>query len=93
MLSLSLNKISLIRNPLLLHSDDLILKLLSLLENIILLGLHWPRVLINSSIFELRPDSVELVNSELSLVNSVVSLFDVLFKFFNLVFLFFQLSN
>jgi hypothetical protein len=37
---LSLNKISLIRNPLFLDSNDLFFELLGLLENIILLGLH-----------------------------------------------------
>jgi hypothetical protein len=91
--SLTLDQISLVGNPLLLNCDDLIFKFFSLLQDIVLLGLHGSRILINTSILELGPNSVKLINSKLSLVNSVVSLLDILLKLFDLVFFFLELGN
>jgi len=90
---LSLNQVSLVGDPLLLDCNNLVLKLLGLLKNVVLLSLHRARVLVDSGVFELGPDSVELVNSQLSLIDLVVSLLVVLLELLDFVLLFFQLSN
>ena len=90
---LLLDEIGLVSNPLLLNVDDLVLKLLGLLKNVVLLSLHRTRVLVDTSIFELSPDSVELIDSQLSLIDLVVSLLVVLLELLNFVLLLLELGD
>ena len=93
MVGLLLDKIGLVSNPLLLNVDDLVLELLGLLKNVVFLSFHRTRVLVDTGVFELSPDSIELIDSQLSLIDLVVSLLVVLLELFNLVLLFLELSN
>ena len=72
---------------------DLILKLLGLLQDIVLFGLHRARVLIDARVLQLGPDPVELVDSELSFIDLVVSLLVVLLELLNFVLLLLKLGD
>ena len=83
-LSLLLDEVSLVGNPLLLDLHDFFFKFLGLLEDVVLLGFHGSRVFIDTCIFQQGPSSVELVHLELLLVNPIVTLLDVLLELLDL---------
>jgi len=93
MSGLSFNEISLVADPRFLNIDNLVLKLLGLLKNIILFGFHWTGVLINALVFQLSVHSVKLVYLKLSLLNSIMSLLNVCLKLGDLVLFLLELSN
>lgn len=88
-----LNKVGLVRDPLLLHLGDFVLELLCLLQDVVLLSFHWSRVLVDTSVLEECPLSVELIDLELLFVNPVVPLLDVLLELLYVDFFLFELGN
>ena len=81
---LSLNQIGLVRDPLLLRVDNLVFELVSLLNDIVLLGLHRSAVLIVATLLsKLCPDSIKFIDLKLLLIDNVVPLLDRLLEIIN----------
>lgn len=91
---LSLNQISLVRDPLLLRVDNLVFELVRLLNDIVLLGLHRSTVLIVSTLLsKLCPDSIKFINFKLLLIDNIVPLLDRLLEIVNFFLSLFELKD
>jgi len=91
---LSFNQIGLVWDPLLLCVHNLVFKLVRLLNDVVLFGLHRSTVFIIATFFsKLCPNSVQFVNFELLLVDNIVSLFNRLLKLIDFFFSVFELKD
>lgn len=74
---LSLYQVGLVRDPLLLRVDNLVFKLVRLLDDVVLFGLHGSLVFVITALLsELSPHSIKFIDLELLLCDNIMSLFD-----------------